>query len=140
VPAVLEMTSSGEEFVRARDLRGETWHWSREGDGGKRAPVIGLFCERIEEALCRPTFDILPVLLRFFGVRAIRLGVPNPTPPRVVLESQAGLPPQLPLDIQPAAPQEVSPKERRSLRDMYEERQREERRREQGEPSSNGQY
>jgi hypothetical protein len=134
------MTSSGEEYVRARDLRGETWHWSREGDGGKRAPVIGMFCERIEESSCRPTFDILPVLLRFFGVRAIRLGVPNPTPPRVVLESTPGAPPQLPADIQPAPAQEPPPRERRRLREMYEERQREERRREQGEPSSNGQH
>ena len=116
-PAVLELTSSGEEFVRGRDLRGEVWLWDREGERSKRAPVVGVLCERTNPAAVRAQWDIEPILLRFFNVRSIRLDVPNPTPPKVFLESVAGEPPALPPDLLAPEARTLTPAEiRESIR------------------------
>lgn len=140
VPAVLEMTAHGEEFTRGRALRGETWCWSREGEGGRRAPVIGVFCERTEEQLLRPCFDVPAILGRFFHPWKIVLGTANPTPPRVVLEALPGPAPQLPAELQPAPAEQAGPERLGRIKELIEQREREKRRAERAGPERNGQH
>jgi hypothetical protein len=119
---VLELTSNAEEYIRARDLRGEVWAWDREGERGKRAPVFGAFCERADIDLLRPAFDIEPILLRFFNARSIRLDIPNPTPSRVYLEPVAGSPPSLPASMGGETERIASPEEvRETFRKLREQ-------------------
>jgi hypothetical protein len=135
------MTAHGEEFTRGRDLRGETWLWSREGEGGKRSPVVGVFCERIPEDQCRPCFSVQAVLDRFFMPWKVILGTPNPTPPKVVLEAMQGFPPQLPAELQQEASPPPPPQKLRKLVEMMEERSRRQAQpAEPAGPSENGQH
>lgn len=139
-PAVLEVTEGLEEYLRGRTLRGEVWQLVRDGALGKRAPVEGVFCEALDDGKVSPWFDPLPVLQRFYHTTAISLGALNPLPPRTTLPAVGGAAPNLPEAIRPAPAEQVSSQRQRRIRDMVEEQERERRRGQTGEPSSNGQH
>lgn len=129
-PSVLEATEHLEETLRGRQLRGQVWILSRASERGKTDPVIGIFCEELAESAVSKPFDIVPVLLRFFHVSTLNLGVANPLPPKLVLEAVAGAPPNLPQDLLPVEPVEPTAEERAKLREQLQKMR--------GKTSSNG--
>lgn len=104
LPGVIEATEHLEEILRGRRLRGEVWLLSRGGNGGKREPVEGLYCETFAEEKLRPAFDIKPVLLRFYHVRDLLLGVSNPLPAKLLLDPSESNAPTLPFTVEPQLP------------------------------------
>lgn len=96
-PWVLEVTSCLEERLRGRNIRGETWALERDDNGkGKRSVLVGVYCETVDPNDIRPTFEILPVLLRIYNCSSLRLGVKNLLPGKVMLSVTHGKPPALP--------------------------------------------
>jgi len=117
LPGVLEATEHLEEQLRSRQLRGEVWNLSRGKTGGKSDPVVGVYSETFNEERLRPAFDILPVLLRFYHVPTLVLGVQNRLTPKVLLEPTHGDQPKLPFCLEPDAPPMPDEKELKRMRE-----------------------
>lgn len=103
-PCVLEVTECLEELLRGRRLRGEVWMLIREGDRGKSSRVTGTLCETLSDVMLTAEFDIYPVLQRRYRVEKLLLGLPNPTPPRLLLSDVVAAPPRVPRELLPPPP------------------------------------
>jgi len=117
----LAVTSHLEERLRGRDLRGEVWSVWRDGERGKNDPVYGVLCERLDPSTLTPAFDLLPILLRLYHVRSLRLDIPNETPARIVVAPTADAPPHIPADLVPEVEGSESPEDRERLRQLWRE-------------------
>ncbi len=106
-PAVLEATEHLEEQLHGRELRGEVWMLTRDGNSSKRSILAGTFCERLSDVQLSPEFDVVPILQRFFRVERLLLGMPSPVPPRVFLSDVHGRAPEIPEDLRPPTPAEA---------------------------------
>jgi len=100
-PACIEATELLEESLRGRELRGEVWLLTREGQSKRHCRMVGTFCERLSDVALSPDFDIEPVLVRLFGVTNLLLGMPSPKPLRVMLSDVRAPGPRLPEELQP---------------------------------------
>jgi hypothetical protein len=118
IPGVMEATEHLEELLRGRPLRGEVWLLSRAGQGRKNDPVAGVYCETFNGDALRLAFDILPVLLRFYHVRELVLGVENTLPPKILLEASVGNAPTLPFSLEPTAPPAATQEQIEQIRAM----------------------
>jgi len=118
LPGVLEATEALEEQLRGRHLRGEVWMLKRGGDGRKSDPVFGVYSETFAEERLRPAFDIRPVLLRFYHVSHLVLGVENLLPAKLLLDPSHGDQPKLPLVLEPTEPPEPSKEEMERLKTL----------------------
>jgi hypothetical protein len=107
-PAVIEATEHLEEVLHGRELRGEIWMLTRDGTSSKRSVMSGTFCQRLSDAQLSLEFDVEPILLRFFRVERLLLGLPSPVPPRVFLSDVPGKPPVIPEDLRPPTPAEAA--------------------------------
>jgi hypothetical protein len=115
-PDVLEVTERLEEQIRGRELRGEVWSLSRQGDGSKNDAVVGEFCQRFPAEKVAPCFEILSVVQRCYHCPDLRFGATNPLPAPVVLPMVEGEAPALPLDRPPPASVPASQEEIDALR------------------------
>jgi len=104
LPGVLEATEALEEQLRGRQLRGEVWMLKRGGEGRKDDPVFGVYSETYNGENLRPAFDIVPVLLRFYHVPRLVLGVENALPAKLLLDPAQGDQPKLPFILEPSDP------------------------------------
>lgn len=86
-PAVLQVTAFLEEQLRGRQLRGQVWSLSRDDARGKTGKVSALFIEQRSPTNIPPAFPVEPPLLRLFNVAKLRLGVRNPNPDPLIIES-----------------------------------------------------
>jgi hypothetical protein len=116
-PACLEASEHLEEVLHGRELRGEVWMLTREGDSVKHSVQTGTFCERLSDAQVSPWFDVEPILLRFFRVKKLLLGFQSPVPRRLFLSDAAGRPPRIPEDLLPP-PAEEQQANREKLREI----------------------
>jgi hypothetical protein len=104
--ACLEGTEALEEMLYGRELRGEVWMLTREGDTAKKSKVVGTFCERLSDADVPPAFDIEPILLRFYRVKKLLLGLSSPVPRRLLLSDTRAPGPNVPKELQGPTPEE----------------------------------
>lgn len=117
-PAVFQLTASAEEDLRGRQLRGQIWSWSRDERRGKVGRVSGTFLEQRNPDQCPPAFPILSPLLRLFGVTRLKLGVRNPNPAPLVIESFDVEPFRLSrIETEEAKPSRPSPAEVEAIRE-----------------------
>jgi hypothetical protein len=93
---VLEITEALEEVLHDVQLRGQQWMLSRQQESKSNLPVTGLFCESWPLDQVPQAFNVEPVLKRFYHCDALKLGVPNPVPPRLILEPQSLRAPTMP--------------------------------------------
>jgi hypothetical protein len=107
LPGVLEITESLEHALAGRKLRGQVWMLSRL-QSSERGPVCATYSETLDEAELRPAFSIQPILERFYHSADLLLDVPNPIPPRVLLEPHESRAPRLAGDLS-ARPSEAQP-------------------------------
>lgn len=114
-PGVQGVTEALEELLRGRTLRGEVWLLTRIQEGRKAGPLRGVYCERQQEGVLSPCWDILPVLLRLLHVDKLLLGVPNPMPAKLVIEPTAGPAPHLPPELLPAPQATLSEQEKKQF-------------------------
>ena len=94
IPAVLEVTESLEHALFGRKLRGQVWALSRVVERDK-GPVVATYSESLTEAELCSTFDVRPVLERFYHTGELLLDVPNPIPRQVVLDPHEARAPAL---------------------------------------------
>jgi hypothetical protein len=95
-PKVLEITEALEESLHGRVLRGEVWLLERLAQHRKTAKLVGLLCEKQAPEVLPASFDILPILFRFYHTLAIKFGIQNPVPRSICLPDSAGPAPRLP--------------------------------------------
>lgn len=89
VPCVFELSSFSELDMRGRYARGQSWVFTREKNSKNRhAPTTGVFRGLIDQQHVPPAFDFRPVLFHIYNVTSLALGVPNPMPPRLIIEAQ----------------------------------------------------
>jgi hypothetical protein len=105
-PGVLEVTEGLEHYLRGRVIRGEVWNLSKPG-GRKNSPVVALFSERAPESELRPAFSVEEFLVAFYHSTELTLGVPNPIPPKLMLEALPGKAPKIMEHLQTETPQEA---------------------------------
>jgi hypothetical protein len=111
-PWVLEITENLEEQLRGLQLRGQVWALERSGKTPKKSVVTGMYCETLDERSVPRPFDVESVLMRFFRVATLNLGLPSPIPPRLLLSPREGKEPQLPGCVPDLAPRPPTEEEK----------------------------
>jgi hypothetical protein len=87
-PIVLEITDRTELDLRARWGRGQWWRLTHKPEvKGKHEPIEASYVGRVDLAIVPPAFDVRAVLMHVFHEEHIDLGIANPMPPRVVMQS-----------------------------------------------------
>lgn len=87
IPDVLEISESLELDFRGVYKRGQVWRITRaKKDKEKHSPTRGVLEGMLDPTQVAASFDYRPVLLRLFHEERIALDVPNPMPPRLILE------------------------------------------------------
>jgi hypothetical protein len=104
-PAILEVTEHLEEVLHGRELRGEIWGLTREGESSRKSACTGTYYQTLPEDQLSQPFDVEPILQRFFRVQKLLLDMPCPIPSRVFLSDVRGPAPEIPEDIRPASRQ-----------------------------------
>jgi hypothetical protein len=100
-PAVLEVTEHLEEVLHGRELRGEVWGLTREGESSRKSACIGTFYQTLPAESLSLAFDVEPILARFYRVQKLLLDMPSPVPSRVFLSDVRAAAPEIPPDFRP---------------------------------------
>jgi hypothetical protein len=85
LPVIVEITSTLEERLRGRTLRGEVWTLTRKHGKKATTPLLGEFLTTIGPPILSPAFDLEAPLKRFFGVETLGPDVENPAIPQLCL-------------------------------------------------------
>lgn len=92
-PCVFEVTEHLGEQLLGAELRGTIWRIERRiGDYGTRE-VHGTMIGEVDPSALRPTFSVIPTLVRVFDALEIALDVPPHKPARLLLTPSPGDPP-----------------------------------------------
>lgn len=95
MPVCLEITEALELEMRDNFRRGQTWElWRAPLPDKKNPQVQGKRHDDPPAANLPPAFDITPILRTLYHRQTLPGHIPNPMPPRVVLESMEGEGPQ----------------------------------------------
>lgn len=88
IPSVLELTEHAELDFRNVWKRGQYWDMKRPKDvESKKFPVTAKLAHDGSGLKVPDSFNYLPVLLTMYHQESIELNVPNPIPPKVILEA-----------------------------------------------------
>jgi len=89
VPTVLELTEHAELDVRGVWKRGQMWGFTQRVPEGKKHPAVtGQLLPPRKDPVVPAEFDIRPVLKNFYRLIELPPTIPNPLPPRVVVEAR----------------------------------------------------
>lgn len=91
--AALEISEGVEHLLRGRQLRGEVWIFSRQGNK-KNGAVTGVYSQRFADSEIPAPFDLLGVLRRFYHTNLLELDSENMLPPRTYQTPAPGPIPQ----------------------------------------------
>jgi hypothetical protein len=118
---VLEITEGVEHLLRGRDLRGEVWIFSREGQK-RNGVVTAVYSEKMELGALSPSFDLLTVMRRFYHSMLIELDSPNMLPPKTYHTPARG---PVPSCVAEATPEPIDPVAAKAERERLQEYLRE---------------
>jgi hypothetical protein len=106
-PVVFEMTETCELDFRGRYSRGQIWLVERDAIvDHKKPPVRAKLLGTADPAELPAAPDYMPVLRSVYHAFELTLGIPNPMPPRVIVQPATGAPPPdlVKVEEAPAAP------------------------------------
>lgn len=114
VRTIVEITEAACEAMNLENMRGQEWELRRvENDKGHKI-VQATFCQQLQAEHMPAKDEILPVLLRFYRVSSLKLGVDNPLPKRTIHTTINGSAPlhrsAEDIDQEPPMPVEAPPR------------------------------
>jgi len=95
---VLEISETLEHALVGKKLRGQVWMLSRS-QARTSGPLVGTYSETLPEAELRAAFSVVTILERFYHQSPLLLDIPNPIPPRVLLEPHEARAPRLAAEL-----------------------------------------
>lgn len=118
-PQMLEITEHCELDFRGIYQRGQLWELFRlKPTDGKNPPVQARFVNAGDRDQCPPAFDIGPTLRHLYHVEDLGKHIPNPMPPRTVVQLVNAPGPELPQRAEETAPEPMSLDMRHKLRQL----------------------